>query len=118
MNDPACLLLVSTQGIKPAPLDRRFDRLVVDLIEIDDHTAFQIRLLTKRHVHETEGLKVHCSWFSCLVFESGWDCAGSFAASASAAARKRSSSPTVIFESGLIVRSGPRRKNHRPKRDQ
>jgi hypothetical protein len=37
---------------------------------------------------------------------------------AAASARKRSSSPTVIFEDGLIVRSGPRVKNHRPKRDQ
>ena len=29
---------------------------VVDLIEIDDHAAFQIRPLTKWHVQEAEGV--------------------------------------------------------------
>src|SRR5262249_7743963 len=70
-----------------------------------------------RHVHETQALGVHCSWFSELVFESGWDWAAFFAVFASAAERQRSTSPTVIFESGLIVRVGPRMKNHPPKRD-
>lgn len=35
--------------------NRRFDHLVADLIEIDEHAAFEIRLLTKRQVHKTEG---------------------------------------------------------------
>src|SRR5262245_15586477 len=89
---------------------------------IDLHRGSQAFLRSglrgKRHVHETQALGVHCSWFSELVFESGWDWAAFFAVFASAAERQRSTSPTVIFESGLIVRFGPRMKNHRPKRDQ
>lgn len=34
-----------------------FDRVVVDLIEIYDDSAFEIRFLPKRHVHKTKALK-------------------------------------------------------------
>ena len=39
--------------------NRRFDRLVVDLIKVNDHAAFEIRHLPKRHVHKTEDAVVH-----------------------------------------------------------
>ena len=43
----------------PHCLDRWLDRLVVDLIEIDDDSTLEIRLLTKRHVDKTESVVVH-----------------------------------------------------------
>jgi hypothetical protein len=59
VNDPPCALFIPTQRLQPALLDRRLDRIVVDLIEIDNHPALQIRLLTKRHVDKAEGVVVH-----------------------------------------------------------
>ena len=35
------------------------DCLLVDLIKIDNHTAFEIRLLTEQHIGETERVVVH-----------------------------------------------------------
>ncbi|PYL23065.1 MAG: hypothetical protein DMF37_10660 [Verrucomicrobia bacterium] len=59
MNDPPRALFIAAQCLQPALLDRRFDRLIVDLIEIDDDSTLEIRLLTKRHVDKTEGVIVH-----------------------------------------------------------
>jgi hypothetical protein len=42
----------------------------VDLIKINHDSLLKIGLVAKRHVHENESLKVHCSWFSRLVFGS------------------------------------------------
>ena len=57
VDDPTRAFFVRTQRHEPALLNRGFDRLVVDLIEIDDHAAFQIRFLTKWHVDKTEGVR-------------------------------------------------------------
>jgi hypothetical protein len=43
----------SPRNASSATADRRLDRVVADLIEIYNHSAFQIRLLPKRHVYET-----------------------------------------------------------------
>src|SRR5205823_12266976 len=59
VNDPPGALFIAAQRLQPALLDRRFDRLIVDLIEIDDDATLEIRLLPKRHVHKTEGVIVH-----------------------------------------------------------
>ena len=58
----SCALRPHANTLQVAALNRWLDRLVVDLIKIDNHAAFQIRLLTKRHVYETEGPKVQ--WLS------------------------------------------------------
>ena len=50
---PPTLSRLATRPASP------MDCLVVNLIKIDDHPAFEIRLLTKRHVHKTEGVIVH-----------------------------------------------------------
>src|SRR5438067_6736173 len=59
MNDSTRALFIPAQCLQPALLNRRFDRLVVDLIKINHYTAFEICLLAKWHVHKTEGAVVH-----------------------------------------------------------
>jgi hypothetical protein len=59
VDNPTFVLFVPTQRLQPALLNRRFDRVALDLIEIDNHAAFQIRFLTKGHVHKTEAVIVH-----------------------------------------------------------
>jgi hypothetical protein len=59
VNDPSGSLFIAAQRLQSALLNRRFDRLVVDLIKINHDAAFEIRLLAKWHVHKTESLKVH-----------------------------------------------------------
>jgi hypothetical protein len=55
MNDPTGALFIAAARFQSTLFNRRLDRLVVDLVKIDDHAAFEIRLLTERHVHKTEG---------------------------------------------------------------
>ena len=59
MNDPAGAFFIPPQRLQATLFNRRLDRLVVNLIEVDEHSAFEIRLLTKRHVHKTERVVVH-----------------------------------------------------------
>jgi len=49
----------SPQHLQPALLDRRFDRVVVDLIKMNYDTALEIRFLAKWHVHKTERVVIH-----------------------------------------------------------
>src|SRR5215510_1943744 len=59
MNDSTGAFFVTAQRLQSTLFNRGFDRLVVDLIEIDEHAAFEIRLLPKGHVHKTESAIVH-----------------------------------------------------------
>jgi hypothetical protein len=52
-------LFVPAQHLQVAAFNRRFDRLAINLIEIYNHFAFEIRLLPKRHIHKTESVVVH-----------------------------------------------------------